>query len=470
MPLDAILPRPPMPDRARTQVESFLVLRRNPLELWGPMAYEEWVLPGSFLGRGQVFLNDPAAIRHVLVTNAANYVRNRGTKRILAPILGEGLFLAEGESWKAARRTIAPALAPRAMPVMARHIAAETAAHEPELDAASRRPVELMRFLQRLTLAIAGRTMFSLETAAFGAELRTLLERYATLYAKPGLLDLLLPESVPSPLDLGRRRFRGEWLAFMDRILAAREGAAPWDEAAGAPRDLLDLLRAARDPETGGGFTRDRLRDEVSTLLLAGHETTAVSLFWSLLAAARLPEWQEELAEEARAADLSPDGAAAAADALPKLRAHLDEALRLYPPAFLIVREAVAEDEIPVTARHGGASTHRVAPGTVVSVSPWVLHRHRGLWRDPDAFDASRFLPGAPAVDRFAYLPFGAGPRICVGARFATTEAVIVLARLLRRYRIEPFGGDRVVPLGLVTTQPDRPVRFVVTRRAGVSP
>ena len=454
MPLDAlspaILPRPPMPTRVRSQLESFLVLRRNPLELWGPGAYEEWVLPGRFLGREQLFLNDPAAIRHVLVTNAANYVRNRGTKRVLAPILGEGLFLAEGESWKVARRTVAPAMSPRAMPVIARHVAEETAAFEAALD--TRRPLDLMRHLQRLTLAIAGRTMFSLETAAFGAELRTLLERYATSYAKPGLLDLLLPESVPSPLDLGRRRFRREWLAFMDRILAARESVPETD----APRDLLDLLRAARDPETGAAFSRDRLRDEVSTLLLAGHETTAVSLFWSLLAAARLPGWQEEMAEEARAADLSPEAAHATDEALPKIRAHLDEALRLYPPAFLIVREAVAEDDV---------AGRRIAPGTVVSVSPWVLHRHRRLWHDPDAFDPTRFLPGATPPDRFAYLPFGAGPRICVGARFATTEAVIVLARLLRRFRIAPLGGEAMRPLGLVTTQPDRPVRFLVTPR-----
>src|SRR5690606_31252733 len=180
------------------------------------------------------------------------------------------------------------------------------------------------------------------------------------------------------------------------------------------------------------------------------------ALFWACYLAARLPEHQEAIAAEAAAADLSPDGAAAALAALPRTRAFLDETLRLYPPAFLIVREARGPDVV---------AGRRIAAGTVVSVSPWVLHRHRRLWREPDAFDPARFLPGAPPLDRFAYMPFGAGPRACVGARFALTEAMLVLARLLRAFRVELFGRGAVIPRGLVTTQPDRPVRFLLTLR-----
>lgn len=449
------LPAPPLPARDRGQVEAFLVLRRNPLELWGEQAYRRAVLPGRFLGRDQLLLNDPEAIRHVLVANHANYARNVGTRRVLRPVLGDGLFLAEGEAWRHQRRTIAPALAPRTMPVLARHVVHATEARLDALAATAGAPVELMRHLQHLALGIAGQSMFSLETAAFGDALRALLLDYAARFARPGALDLLLPERVATPLDRGRATFRTAWLGLIDRIIDAREAqVAARPEA--APRDLFDLLAAARDPETGRGFDRAQLRDEVATLMLAGHETTAVALFWACYAAARMPDQQARLAAEADAADLSADGAAAALRSLPRLRAHVDETLRLYPPAFLIVREAIGPDRVAGRA---------VAPGTVVSVSPWVLHRHHGLWREPARFDPERFLPPAPAPDRHAYLPFGAGPRICVGAQFALTEAVLALALLLRRFRVELFGAGTVLPRGLVTTQPDRPVRFVLTPR-----
>jgi unspecific monooxygenase len=447
-------PRPPLPTRQRTQLESFLVLRRNPLELWGRPAYEEDILPGKFLGARQLMVNAPEAIRHVLVTNAENYVRNVAARRVLQPVLGDGLFLAEGESWRHQRRTIAPALAPRTMPILARHVVAATQAAEATLDALTHRPVELLPHMQHLALAIAGQSMFSLEMRDFTDELRAMLLGYARQYAQPGLLDLLLPRQFASTQDRGRARFRTQWIAFLDRLIAAR---ASLESDPDRPRDLFDLLSQARDPESGAGFDHAQLRDEVATMILAGHETTAVTLFWALYLAALYPEQQRVLAEEAQAADLGEEAAAMAK--LPRLRAHIDESLRLYPPAFLIVRQAVASDEI---------AGQKVEAGTVITISPWVIHRHHKRWKNPDAFDPSRFLPGAPAPERYAYMPFGAGPRICVGAQFALTEATLVLARLLARFHIEIAGTGEVLPRGIVTTQPDRPVRFVVSRRSPV--
>jgi unspecific monooxygenase len=162
------------------------------------------------------------------------------------------------------------------------------------------------------------------------------------------------------------------------------------------------------------------------------------------------------MAEEVRTVDLSP---AVAADALKRLiytRAFFDEVLRLYPPAFLIVRVAKEADRI---------LDHPIAAGTVVSISPWVMHRHRSHWREPDRFDPGRFLPGAVPPERYTYLPFGAGPRICVGAQFAITEGVLVLARLMQSFRIDVAGDRGMRPIGRVTTQPDRPVSFILTRR-----
>lgn len=444
LPARHLPPASPLATHLRGQAEAFFVLRRNPLELWGAPAYEVAVAEGRFLGRAQLLLNDPAAIRHVLLTNAANYRRTGPTRRVLAPLLGDGLFLAEGEAWMHQRRTIAPALAPRTLPMLAGHVIAETDAELAALAGLTHRPLELLPRMQTLALRIAGRSMFSLEMEGFGAELRALLLEYGVSHAIPGLFDLVLPEGTMA--DRGRAAFRARWLAFLDRVIAARAGL-PADPD--RPRDLFDLLAAARDPETGEGFSHAQLRDEVSTMILAGHETTAVTLFWALYLAARFPESQAAIAAEAA-------GGATDAAALPATRAHVDETLRLYPPAFLIVREAAGPDEI---------AGRPVAAGTVIVISPWVLHRHRRLWQDPDAFDPARFLPGAPAPDRFAYLPFGAGPRICVGASFALTEAVLVLARLLGRFRVGLLGGGEVRPRGIVTTQPDRVVRFEIGER-----
>jgi cytochrome P450 len=405
---------------------------------------------GKFLGRQQLMLNQPEAIRHVLLTNAGNYRRNAASRQVLGPILGDGLFLAEGDAWRHQRRTIAPALAPRTMPILARHVIAACAETETALAALTYRPLELLPHLQRLALAIAGRSMFSLEMEGFGAELRALIMEYGLNYAQPGLFDLFMPGRLSTGLERGRARFREKWLEFLDRLIAARQ-ALPADD--GRERDLFDLLATARDPETGEAFSHAQLRDEIATMILAGHETTAVTLFWSFYLAALYPDEQDVLAAEARATTLE---GAEALENLPHTRAHIDEALRLYPPAFLIVREAIAADEL---------AGKPVAPGTVVTISPWLLHRHRQLWRNPDAYDPARFLPGAPPVDRFAYMPFGAGPRICVGASFALTEAVLVMARLLARFRVRLCGEGRVLPRGLVTTQPDRVVRFELVPR-----
>ena len=446
-------PRPPIPTRQRTQLEAFLVLRRNMLEIWGERAYEDEIIPGSFLGRKQIVVNAPEGIRHVLVANAENYLRNPATKRIVQPIFGSGLFLAEGEPWRHQRRTIAPAMAPRTLPILARHIVTACAPAEAKLTALAWRPIELLTHLQHLTLEIAGRSMFSLEMSGFGTELRQKLMGYALRYAKPGILDLMLPPHMASPADRGRAAFRAEWLEFLDRLIAVRAGL-PTEE--GRPRDLFDLLSSARDPETGAGFDHAQLRDEVSTMILAGHETTGITLFWACYLAALYPDYQESLAAEAANTDLGADHAALATTTMPRIRAHIDESMRLYPPAFAIIRQAIAADEVMGEA---------VSPGTVITIAPWLIHRHRARWRDPEAFDPSRFLPEATPPDRYAYLPFGTGPRVCVGAQFALTEAVLVLARLLKSFRIELCGSGAVLPRAMVTTQPDRPVRFTLIPR-----
>jgi unspecific monooxygenase len=306
--------------------------------------------------------------------------------------------------------------------------------------------------MQFLALEIAGRSMFSLEMVRHGREMRELIKHYATGLGRPSLLDMLLPPALPSPRDFARWRFRRRWLDLIRRLIAERRDNA----AEAAPRDLLDLLSAARDPESGAPFGPDQLADQVATMIVAGHETTAIALFWSLLLLAKAPAVQDRLAAEAKRLDLAPGSAAEALPELVYARAVVHEVLRLYPPAFTLGRQAIAADNA------GGVA---IPARAVVLISPWVLHRHRRLWRNPERFDPDRFLPDAQPPDRFAYLPFGIGPRVCIGAQFALTEATLVLAAMLRAFRIERADDAPVVPRGIVTTQPDRAPPFLLHRR-----
>jgi unspecific monooxygenase len=311
--------------------------------------------------------------------------------------------------------------------------------------------INLLPAVQFTALEIAGRSMFSLEMAEHGGRLRALLMQFATDLARPSPIELLLP-SLPSLTDRARRRFRTEWMALIGGIVDARAQQPAKD----GPRDLFDLLQAARDPETGAAFTREQLCDQVATMILAGHETTALTLFWSLALLAQSPEWQHRLAEEAAQTPFGPTDAADAVANLPVTRAVVSEALRLYPPAFLLTREAQSRDI---------ANGTLIPRGATVSVAPWVLHRHSGLWDAPHSFDPARFMPGAPPPRRFAYLPFGAGPRICVAAQFAVAEAVLVLATLLRSFKVASADIADVRPVARVTTQPDRAAHFTFTLR-----
>jgi cytochrome P450 len=441
-------PMPPRPDKPLSLTGFLRAVRTNAITMWPDAAYEQDSLVGGIAGRRSVLINAPDAIHHVLVGNPGNFRRTPASVRILRPITGEGLLLSEGETWKLQRRTVAPALAPRVMPMLASHIARSTEANLSILPAGS--PIDLLATMQTLALDIAGRSMFSLDMQQHRDTLRGLMLEFAMRHAHPHLLDMVLPPSIPNLRDLGRARFKRRWMRFIDSLIGERLAGPPPETA----RDLLDLLRAARDPETGAGFSPVQLRDQVATLLLAGHETTAVTLFWSLITLADLPTEQDRIAAEAGPLDLSPEAAHAAMALLVRTKAVVNETLRLYPAAFTLARQAITADH---------AAGIDLPKGSMLLIAPWVLHRHLRYWTDPGVFDPDRFMPDAPTPPRFAFMPFGAGPRVCVGAQFALTEAVLVLAALLRQFRVERVDHRPVLPVGIVTTQPDHPaqVRFI---------
>ena len=215
---------------------------------------------------------------------------------------------------------------------------------------------------------------------------------------------------------------------------------------------------AARDPESGGGLPEANIRANIITFINAGHETTANALTWTLYLLSQSPEWRERA--EAEAASVFDPERPASLEGCAVLRAVLDEAMRLYPPVAILTREAIRDDTI---------LGQRVPAGTIVLISPYVLHRRRGLWDHPDAFDPSRFLgERRDRIDRFAYIPFGAGPRVCIGMAFAMQEGIIVLAHFLRAFRFDLVEGHSVTPLQRVTLRPRNGMKMHVKRRDAV--
>ncbi|MCK1543032.1 cytochrome P450 [Bradyrhizobium sp. 179] len=444
---------PPTPPRAPDDMSFFgklAVIRQNMIASWGQRAYEEDVIPGRFFFRNSFILNQPDAIRHVLLSNYENYTRTPAGIRMLRPVLGDGLLIAEGHSWTFQRRTLAPAFTPRATANLVPHMTAVLDEAIAKLDARTGEPVDLREVMQRMTLEIAGRTMFSFGMDRHGTSLRNFIMEYAARLGRPYFLDMALPVSWPSPMDLARARFRKRWTEFVAMLVAERRAAGKKDGA--PPRDLFDLMDEARDPETGKGFSDGQLVDEVATMILAGHETTATALFWALYLLSLDPGTQEEVASETRGEHLD---SMADIERQKFTRAVIEETMRLYPPAFLVARAAREKDN---------AAGIEIGKGDIIMIAPWLLHRHEKLWDQPNAFIPKRFMAKEPP-DRFAYLPFGAGPRVCIGAPFAQAESVLALARLIGAFRVELADTVPVIPHGVVTTQPDHSPMFRITRR-----
>jgi len=449
-------PNPPRAPETMTAIGRMTAMRKSAIGTWAQRAYEEDIVRGSFFGRNSFIINTPDAIRHVLVDNYENYARTPAGIRVLRPILGEGLLIAEGRTWKHQRRTLAPAFTPRAVGTLVPHMVAAIDQTVAQLRSMAAAPVDLREAMQRMALEIAGRTMFSLGMDRHGQTLRDFVMEYGDRLARPHFLDLALPLGWPTPKDFARRRFRRRWTRFVAMLMAERRAdgkqAAGKQQEGAPPRDLFDLMEAAPDPETGQAFTDEQLGDQVATMILAGHETTATALFWSLYLLALDPVTQEQLADEVRGVANGPLDI----ERLKFTRAVIDETLRLYPPAFLIARAAAGPDSV------AGLSIRK---GDVILIAPWLLHRHEKLWHQPNAFIPSRFIPPAPPPDRYAYLPFGVGPRICIGAHFAITEATLALAKLIASFKVELIEKDPVMPVGIVTTQPDRSPMFAITPR-----
>jgi len=408
---------------------------RNPIAAWPRALFEGTSWRPPFPG-APVFLTDPAAIRAAMVEHAEDFRHGDLWRRVMHPAWGEGLVAAEGAERRWQRRAAAPAFR-----------AAQMAALAPRMRAAAEAALARWRSAaQPLDIAAeTGRIAFDiiLDTVLSGGEDFERTETEARVGAFLNQLEyrrlsyLLLPDRAhrgkvnkPAPEAALLR-------ADVDRMIARRRAAAPRG-------DLVDLLLDATDPETGRPMDDGLLRDNLLGFILAGHETSAVTLGWALwLAAAHAPTARRLRAEVETVTGGGPVEPRHL-EGLAFTRQVIQETLRLYPPGYQLTRVCTRDTQV---------NGRRIRAGTRILIPVYALHRHRGHWRDPDAFDPDRFAPGVPVPDRHLYMPFGAGPRVCLGAAFAMTELVVALATLVRAARFTPLSAP--FPIAGTSIRPD---------------
>ncbi len=404
---------------------------------WPEGAFEELYRERRILNKKIHLINDPEMIGHVLLNNHENYAKPEFLRLVTQSAIGRGLFLAEGADWRGQRKIVAPTFSPNAL-MRFNSIIADVVQHQVAAWPTAPSRINMAEEGLSSALKVISDTLFSGDVRLTSKEASAHLT--ATLGAigkAPVSVMLGLPEFSLSPAFLRGRRGRLYLRGVFGAMVDERVSSARYDDFFGG---LVAALYAQYPPAEA----RALAIDNAFTFDVAGHETTAVALAWTSYLLAAQPELQEEARAEAVAA-LAGD-VAFLPERLPLLRQIIEETMRLYPPLHRIERQALGDDEV------GGV---KIKKGDIVSIWPMVIHRHRAIWDRPDVFDHMRFTPDAKARQhRFQYLPFGAGPRICVGMRLAMNEILIVMAHWLAARRFETVADHGVRPVGGVTLRP----------------
>jgi len=404
------------------------------------------------LARGHL-VSDPALVRHVLLDNIDNYDKHTPAFDAVRVVLGNGMLTSDGGFWKRQRRIAQPAFHGESVrhfaPVISR-LAAETA-DEWERAAAAGEPVDACTDMMRVTLRIVAETLFGDDLAESAAEINRVFPVILACLAARVTSPVRPPLWLPTANNRRLRPALASLNAIVERLIATkRRRLAEGDTSQDGHRDLLTILMLARDTETGEVMTDAQLRDEVMTLLIAGHETTANALSWLWYLLDRHPDEQERLRVELVVATGGRAPTAEDLPRLPRLKAVIQETLRLYPPVWMFDRRAVGPDDL------GGT---KVTKGDLVIFCPYAIHRLPELWPDPEAFRPERFEAGhEEQKNKFAYLPFSAGPRTCIGNSFAMIESQIIVGTLLSRFRVRLADPTPILPKPRVTLRTSRPV------------
>ena len=455
---------PPAPEPRTVPPSRLEIIRtvlRNPLELWGKPSYTLPWIQTKFFKERTLIVNDPGLIRHVLVDNAANYEMSEIRQLILRPILRDGLLTAEGQVWKRSRKAMAPVFTPRHAKGFAGQMLTKSEEYaEKYAGVGSGGAVfDISVDMTELAFSVLSETLFSgqivTESDSFSDDVDNLLHRMGRVDP----MDLLrAPSWVPRLTRIGGRKVLDKFRMIVAKTMQQRQQQMR-DDPGSAPQDFLTLLLQI-EGETG--LTRDEIEDNILTFIGAGHETTARALAWTLYCVSQSPHVREAMEREIDSVLSSGAEPVEWLDRMPWVRAAFEETMRLFPPAPSLNRAAIANDSWTSPA----GETVSIDAGVTVLVMPWTLHRHELLWDRPRAFMPERFLPeNRSSINRFQYLPFGAGPRTCIGATFAMQEAVIALAVLMGTYRFDTVPETRAWPVQKLTTQPRDGMPMRVTRR-----
>lgn len=430
----------PLVNEAWGIMKSLQMARKNVLRIIPEIATTQPMVSGKTGTRWHMVM-DPEAIRMMLLDRLDDYPKSLVTKNLLRPAVGESLFIAEGAHWRWQRRAAAPVFSLRNVMNLAPIMTGAAERCVERIEAAGPRAINMLDEMTATTFDVIADVTFSSGDSFDRAGVHNAIEDYLRDAGRISFLDILgAPDWIPRPARLITGRAMRETKQMADRAIEARVARG----TEGVP-DLLDLLLAGEDPETKRKMNTAELRDNLLTFIVAGHETTALTLAWSLYLLAFDQEVQDRARAEAK--EVLGDRAATGADVdkLKFIRQIVDEALRLYPPAGIVSRTAQKADTL------GG---REIRPGDTVMIPIYALHRNYRLWDEPDAFIPDRWEDGRP-VDRYAYLPFGDGPRICIGSSFALQEAVIILASLVARFRFTAVEGRQPDPVMILTLRPD---------------
>lgn len=390
-------------------------------------------------------VNHPDLIYEVLATKSSQFTKTADARRAVGPILGNGLLLSEGETYKRHRRLMQPAFHHRRIESYARVMVDKTSERISGYVVGEKR--DMAEEMIKITLAIVCKTLFDADVtgaAERAGELVDVLQRCADRDFKT---LVPLPEWVPTPTHRRKRNAIRALDGFLYDLIGERR------KNRGEHHDLLTMILDARDEDGSGRMDDAAVRDELITLFLAGHETTAAALTWTLFSLSQNPRCEERLRAELR--DVLGDRRPTAADVpkLPYTTNVFKEAMRVYPSAWAIGRNPVSDVEI------GG---YTIPEGTLVLCCPSVTHHDPRFFHEPEAFRPERFEANADPIPKNAYLPFGLGPRSCIGQGFVMVEAPLVLATLLQRYRFSLVPGQRIRPDPLITLRPSAPVLMSV--------
>lgn len=422
--------------------KSLQTARRNVLAILPEIATRQPMVSGK-TGKRWHMVMDPDALQHILRERLPDYPKSDVTKNLLRPAIGESLFIAEGAEWMWQRRTAAPSFSHRNMTALAPVMTAAAERAVQRLAAnGPNRAINMFDEMVQTTFEVISDVTFSGDDAFDRDGVHDAINNYINTAGKISLPDMLgMPDWVPRLGQITGDHALTEMQKIADSAIDRRRKSGP---PKGAP-DLLDLLLAGADPESGRTMSTEELRDNLLTFIVAGHETTALSLSWALYLVAGDQERQDKARAEAQ---VVLQGRCATGDDVPKLpyiRQIIDEALRLYPPAALVSRTALKDDIL---------CGRQVRRKDTVMIPIYALHRNHLLWDQPDSFVPERFA-NRKDIPRYAYLPFGDGPRICIGASFALQEAVIILASLLSSFRFTPVSGVSPDPVMILTLRPE---------------